>query len=1155
MGAGLRADHLIGLTGLFLLSGFFLTEGYTAPDFDGATPLQWSVRLADSEMSRRGDSLQWKEGGAAKWDYATGLFTWSLLTLHEHVDDPQYVKYPEATIGSFIAPDGNIHGYNKEEYQLDALNPGRTLLALWQLTHDDRYQEAAALLRKQLNTQPRTGDGGFWHKRRYPGQMWLDGLYMEAPFYADYARMFGEPVSSFDDVAKQIHLIDEHTYNPSTGLFYHGWDDSRAQPWANHSTGTSYNFWGRGIGWYAMAMVDTLDYFPTNHPAYTNILATFQKLCAGVLKYQDPNSGLWYQVVDQGSRKGNYLEATASSMFVYAMAKGINRGYLPRDDMAAVVKGYRGIIENLVKDDGGGKWSLTQCCQVAGLGNGRNGSFDYYIKEPVVANDLKGIGPLILAGIEVQQLFDTTASPTNTVSNNLSSEIKPPAILAVMQRVADWQLDHPASNPATGWLQAVGNAGMIALVGISGDAKYRDAVLAMGETNQWQLGPSIYDADDHCVGQAYAEMYLLFRENKMIGPLRERCNLILSKPSAVQSLSFSNMVGDARENWSWCDALFMGPPTWMRLYAATDDPRYLDFATTNWWRTTDYLYDKDEHLYFRDSTFFDKREANGQKIFWSRGNGWVIAGLVRVLQYLPMNHPDRRRFERLFQEMAEKVMTCQQADGLWRSSLLDPGSYPAKEASSSSLFTYALAWGVNQGLLDRTRFEPAVRKAWAALIGCVEADGKLTHIQPVGFTPKQFPDDSTAPFGVGAFLLAGSEVYRMAVMETAKPQAVINVANPASFKRDCETVEIDLQAFEFKTGLPPADLAVIDGLTSRVLDTQVYASETGQPPVKLLFQVDLAPGETRTFYVLDASTLAAVPPPIMKTFARYVPERYDDFAWESDRIAHRAYGLALIKAEGTVSSGPDVWIKRMRNLIVDMMYKTKHYHEDNGDEMDDYRVGKSRGCGGLGVWGGKKLYVSSNYRDWTLITTGPIRSEFELTYNAWDAAGRKVSEVKRISIDAGSWFSKAQSTFTSDQTGPLQIAVGLAERSSVGDELIAQDQTEGWMSYWQPEDKPKGTIGVAIVLPKGRVQEFTNDNPDLPDSVLHAVVPQPTHEGAPPIRNLLAITQVEVGKPFPYYFGACWDRSGDFTNHTQWEAYVRRVAERRDVPLQVTVGK
>ena len=206
----------------------------------------------------------------------------------------------------------------------------------------------------------------------------------------------------------------------------------------------------------------------------------------------------------------------------------------------------------------------------------------------------------------------------------------------------------------------------------------------------------------------------------------------------------------------------------------------------------------------------------------------------------------------------------------------------------------------------------------------------------------------------------------------------------------------------------------IDGLSSRMLDSQIYSSDSNSAPNKFIFQVDLAPGETKTFYILDASALAAVPPPIVKTMARYVPERMDDFAWESDRTAHRIYGQALIKGEGTITSGIDVWIKSRRNLMVNEMYASGHYHMDNGDEMDDFRVGHSRGCGGLGIWDGKKLYTSSNYHNWKLITTGPIRSEFELTYDAWDAGGgRMVSETKRYSIDAGSYFTKAQSTFTS----------------------------------------------------------------------------------------------------------------------------------------------
>ena len=743
--------------------------------------------------------------------------------------------------------------------------------------------------------------------------------------------------------------------------------------------------------------------------------------------------------------------------------------------------------------------------------------------------------------------------------------LTPASVLSEMQRVADWQLAHPVTERPTGWICAVGDIGMMSLAGISGDPKYRDAMLAKGNANDWQL-PEYqgrkYHADDQCIGQVWTELYFLYRDNAMIEPMRAKMDFILANPPADQSLDF--IADRTQQNWSWCDALFMAPPAWMRLYAATGDERYMDYALTNFWRTADFLYDKDERLFFRDSTYFDKREANGAKVFWSRGNGWAFASIVRILQYLPKNHPDRPRFEKLFRDMADKILSCQQPDGLWRASLLDAKDYPTPEASGSALITYGLAWGFNQDLLNDGRFAIAIRKAWAGLLNCVDANGRVTHVQPHGAEPTQFPEDSTAPYGAGAFLLAGSEVYRMAVLESMLP-VIVTVTNPADFRRNCETVEIPtaesdsgpLWALRLSLNSKNVDaqLAVMDGTSSRILDSQTYFPEPHLE--EFLFQVDLAPGETRTYRILSSSKLAAIPQPIVKTFARYVPERYDDFAWESDRIAHRMYGLALIPAEGTISSGPDVWIKKHRQLIVDPMYKTGHYHYDNGEFMDDYRVGNSRGCGGLGVWDGTHLHVSSNYRNWKLITTGPIRSEFQLTFDAWDAGGgRMVAETKRISIDANSWFSKAQSTFTSDDHSPLTIGVGLAERAcgTNGVEQITQDQGEGWMSYWQPEDKPKGRIGTAILLPKGAIEEFTNDKPNLPKSKIYAQVPQPTHEGAPPIRNLLAITSVPVGKPFEYYFGACWDRSGDFTNAEQWAAEVKQLAQRRDQPLQVTTG-
>lgn len=382
-------------------------------EFNGATPLQWSVRMAKSEMDRKGDSLAWKAGGRARWDYTAGLFTLSLLKLNEKVPDARYVEFTKSAVGSFIKPDGGIQSYRVDEYNIDSINPGKTVLALWQLTKEERYQKAATLLRKQLDTHPRTSEGGFWHKQRYPSQMWLDGIYMGSPFYAEYGKLFNEP-AAFDDVAKQIRLIAAHTYDAKSGLYYHGWDESKQQTWANKTTGLSSNFWGRAVGWYAMALVDVQDFLPANHPARSEILRQIKQVADGVVKHQDAASGLWWQVMDQGARQGNYLEATASAMFVYSIVKAVNRGYLPREFVPPALKGYAGIVARLLKTDAQGKVSLTQCCSVSGLGytttvNGvtrpRDGSFEYYVAEPIVENDLKGVGPFILAGIELQQVL------------------------------------------------------------------------------------------------------------------------------------------------------------------------------------------------------------------------------------------------------------------------------------------------------------------------------------------------------------------------------------------------------------------------------------------------------------------------------------------------------------------------------------------------------------------------------------------------------------------------------------------------------------------------------------------------------------------------------------------------------------------------------
>ena len=354
-------------------------------------------------------------------------------------------------------------------------------------------------------------------------------------------------------------------------------------------------------------------------------------------------------------------------------------------------------------------------------------------------------------------------SPTRAADvSSPAAPLTKSAVLALAERVADWQLANRSSDHPLHWTQGAGYTGMMALASISSSPRFSEAMLKMARDNKWQLGGRIYHADDHVVGQTYVDLSLKQRDPRMLAPMRERFDFILAHPKD-DNLDFDgNKNPDTLDRWSWCDALFMAPAAWLRLYNATGEKAYLDYMVRNWWVTTDYLYDKEEHLYFRDGSYFQRREQNGKKVFWSRGNGWVLAGLARVLQDLPTDHPSRPRFVQLYRDMAEKILSLQQPDGLWRSSLLDPENYPLREASGSGFYCFALAWGVNHGLLERARYEPAVKKAWEGLSSCVAPDGKLTHVQPIGADPKHFPDDFSAVYGVGAFLLAASEVYTLA---------------------------------------------------------------------------------------------------------------------------------------------------------------------------------------------------------------------------------------------------------------------------------------------------------------------------------------------------------------------------------------------------------
>jgi len=366
---------------------------------------KWSDKMALTLMKRHPEAYMIDDAKKPKWDYVHALVLHSIEELYKKNPDPRYKAYIRGYVDNLVQADGSINTYEFDKYNIDLVLPGRLLFNVYDYSKEDKYLKALQLIRKQLTEQPRTQSGGFWHKQIYPNQMWLDGLYMGEPFYAEYTARF-ENGKSFDDIAKQFEVIQLKATDPKTGLLYHGWDESKQMPWANKETGNSPNFWSRSLGWYVMALVDVLDYMPKDNPKRKELIKYLNNASEAILKFQDSKSGLWYQVTDKGGEKDNYLEASGSAMFSYAFAKGVNKGYLPAKFKKAANKAFDGLTTVLIKkvDEDGGI-TLTNCCQVAGLGGTpyRDGSYEYYVNERKKDNDPKATGPFILAAIELNR--------------------------------------------------------------------------------------------------------------------------------------------------------------------------------------------------------------------------------------------------------------------------------------------------------------------------------------------------------------------------------------------------------------------------------------------------------------------------------------------------------------------------------------------------------------------------------------------------------------------------------------------------------------------------------------------------------------------------------------------------------------------------------
>lgn len=645
------------------------------------------------------------------------------------------------------------------------------------------------------------------------------------------------------------------------------------------------------------------------------------------------------------------------------------------------------------------------------------------------------------------------ASPMSS-SLVLAEELDATQVETSLRKVADYILDHPSGRDTRHWVIAPLYDGLLETAYVTRDAKYLETVLDLGIRSGWEPGPDRYHADDHAVGHAWLDIYSMDPSRKeRLQPFVDRFDEILSDPR-MQELDMR--TPDAFEGvavtdrWTWCDALYMAPPTLARLHAATGDRRYLDFMEQEYRFTYDRMWDDEEKLFFRDTRFIDRRTESGKKIFWSRGNGWVYGGLALTLDYLPEGYAFRNFLEELFGELTEGVLQAQQEDGLWRPSLRDPEQVPIGETSGSGFFTFGLAWGVNNGLLDREKYWPVVEQAWLALQTRIEESGRVGYVQRIGSAPDSLTRESTEDYGVGAYLLATAEVLR------------------------------GLKGSALKEDRP------------RLLREAEYRYEVAQRKPQ--------------------------------AFARLVPERKDDIAWENDKVAFRIYGPGL--RDSTEDSGIDVWSKRVEYPVINRWYdgilnRKLNYHYDRGEGFDSYKVGSTRGCGGLGIWEEGQLLISNVYHSASVYWTEPERAEFTARYEYESPRWGTVLETKRIRLNVGERTFSVESKFVSKENeqpiAGLPIAIGLTSQSNAVP--FQTDKRRGILSLWEPFHDAEQGLGVR--LEKGWEAEAFVDVKDGE------------------FEQGLMVSQTDSQGVIAYRSGFAWGTQGEITSAKEWLSYLR----------------
>jgi rhamnogalacturonyl hydrolase YesR len=658
----------------------------------------------------------------------------------------------------------------------------------------------------------------------------------------------------------------------------------------------------------------------------------------------------------------------------------------------------------------------------------------------------------------------------------------PGPILALTEHVAAWQLAHPTPPKAApetydprGWVQGAFFVGLTALADVSPDPAFTEAVLVHGKNQNWGLGPRPFHADDTVIAQSWIWAYEHARDPQMIAPVRARFDAVIqAAPNGTLDFGHpaDNMEDACQSRWCWSDALFMGPPAWFALSRATGDPKYRAYGDKEYWATVKRLYSEDEHLFYRDTRFFTRRGPQGEKIFWSRGNGWVYAGLARILSILPADAPERPRYIALFRQMSDRLIALQKPDGYWPVSLLTPAKDTPPESSGTGFFTYGLAYGVASGLLSEPQYRAAAEKGWAALAAAVEPDGKLGWVQQIGNAPDQVARADTQFYGSGAFLLAGAA---MADMERPHPVTTLTLHNPLGQARSAARLDIPASL------LPENHTDHVAVLGNEIAPLQHSASGAttvldlpAQATLKLILRPRFGfdPPAQRfaraTIPVKTGNGYREVPsftvPPAHTIHDTLLP--IEGAGWESDRVAYRLY---LDQRYVT-----DIYGKKLPEPVLHWIGQGgPSYHEENAWGMDVWSVGDSLGAGGLGVLKNGMATQIGPMQSMTasVVASGPLLAQLHVTCTNFTLNNQPRTLTADYSIAAGSRLSV--NTASAPDT-PLVAGFGKFPHT----EFIASAPAKGWgylASWGRQSENGKDDVGVALFYPVAEIARIGDD--------------------------------------------------------------------------------